>query len=234
MNYFQMALSATALSATLMASAYAESTTSEQKVVNIKVSQFDQEQKTTAGKNSASAQNKLAQLSSIQRKSSFVPNENVWIFDSWVTLNYDDDFDGFYSEFSVEFDVDTVYEHVPVYAIVYLGRNDVFDPIHVSETFDIYGDSSSDSLIVDSELVSGFAPDDYEVIIEIYDAVDDTLLAYTDGIEDADLAFLSLESKTFEDSGQSTVVVVEEYGGSIGWTLALGLGLVAVFRRRQK
>ena len=230
MKHSLLTLSAMFATALFVSPAWASQADTEEKVANVSVSQFDKPLVQRAGKSVQSKQALLQQLKGKSRKDGFIPNQNVWIFDSWVTLDFDEDLDGFYSEFSVEFDVDSVYAHVPVYAIVYLGRNDLFDAIHVSDNFDIYGESSADSLIVESELVSGFVPADYEIMIEIYDAFDDTLLAYTDGIEDVDLAYVSLESKTFEERFSDTVVIVVEHGGSLGWGLAGVLGLLW-FRR---
>lgn len=157
-------------------------------------------------------------------------NDDVWIYDSWVTLDYDLDYDGYYSQFTVEFDVDTVFEHMPVYAILYIGTNDVFEAIYVTDVFDVYSTSSLDSLVVETELVSGFIPDDYEVMIEIYGAASDALLAFSDGYDDADLAYVPLESATYEETYEETIVIVEEHGGSLSLASLLLCSLL-LFRK---
>lgn len=152
---------------------------------------------------------------------------DFWIYDAFITLNVDEDFDGFYSNFSVEFDADTVFTNAGVYARLYLSRGSVFEEFHTTSIFFIEGDSSQDGFVVDSELLSGFPPGDYELLIELYDSIDDALVATFDGTNDADLTFISLESKTFEDDG--TVIIVEE-GGSFGYLVLLVLPILI---RRQ-
>ncbi|RDV28950.1 hypothetical protein DXV75_00325 [Alteromonas aestuariivivens] len=164
---------------------------------------------------------------------------NFWIYDSWLNYfeDFDLDYDGYYSRFSVEFDADTVFARVPVYAVVYLGTHDRFEAIHVSSVFHIDGDDSRDSFVIDSTLVRGFPPRDYEVLIELYDAHTDAQLTSTDGYSDADLAFVSLESQNYDTPyTEGPVVIVEEYGGSLMWSSLLILGGLAMWRRshRQK
>jgi hypothetical protein len=149
-------------------------------------------------------------------------NEEFWIYDSWVTLDHDIDYDGYYSRFTLEFDADTIYTNAPVYAVVYLGNNDIYDSIHVSSVFDIYGEDSSDSFVLENTLISGFPPQEYDLLIELYDAYTDTLVAFSDSYDDADLYMLSLESDDYEYRYEDTVVVVEEHGGSTG-LVSLGL-----------
>lgn len=155
-------------------------------------------------------------------------NPDFWIFDAYIDLNSDPDFDGYYSYFTLEFDVDTVYSNADVYARLFLSQGDVFEEYHTSSVFRINGDSSLDSLVIESELVSGFPPGDYELLIEIYDAFDDNLVAIYDGYNDVDLTLLSLESRSFEET--QTVVVVRESGGSFGFLMLLVVPLL--IRRR--
>lgn len=157
-------------------------------------------------------------------------NNDFWFYDSWVTVKHDIDFDGYFSTVEVEFDADTVYNRAYVYGIVYLGVGDVFDSIHVTSVFAIDGDASTDSFTIESDLLSGFPSDDYEIMIELYDADTDGLVAITDGFDDADLAFVPLESQNY-DVAQSRVVVVEEHGGSVSigvLLLMLAAGLRAL------
>ena len=149
------------------------------------------------------------------------PDTDFWIYDAFVTLDVDEDADGYYSEFTVEFDADTVFVEADVYARLYLSDNDVFEEFHTTSVFIIEGDSSQDALVVESELISGYPSDDYELLIELYDAQTDALVAVFDGFNDADLTFISLESKTFEDSG--TVVIVTESGGALDISDVVGI-----------
>ncbi|GAA0858676.1 choice-of-anchor H family protein [Aliiglaciecola litoralis] len=148
------------------------------------------------------------------------PNDpDFWIYDASVSLNTDYDYDGYYSTFTLEFDADTVYVEAEVYARLYLARGEVFEEYHTTSLFWINGQSSDDSLIVKSELLSGFPPGDYELLIELYDGLDDQLVAVFDGFDDVDLTLLTLESMSYEE--QETVVIVTEHGGSFGFLILL-------------
>ncbi|WP_269518900.1 choice-of-anchor H family protein [Alteromonas sp. BMJM2] len=144
-----------------------------------------------------------------------------WIYDSWVRLQQDLDYDGYFSTFSVEFDADTIFIDAPVYAVLYLGQNGVYDAIHVSSEFFIYGEDSSDSFVIESTLVSGFPAYDYDILLELYDAQTEQLVAFSDGYDNAEFAFVPLESETNEYIVEETVVIVEEHGGTLNWAALL-------------
>jgi len=156
---------------------------------------------------------------------------DYWIYDSWVSLDTDIDYDGYYSEFTVEFDADTAYDSALIYGVIYLGRNDRYEAIHVTSEFVLYGEDSSDAFVVESRLLSGFPAADYDVLIELYDAYSEQLVAYSDGYCDADLAYLSLESDNHEYIYEDTVIVVEEHGGSTTIFGLLFIALTLVARR---
>lgn len=159
------------------------------------------------------------------------PSSDFWIFDAWFTYDNDVDYDGYYSSFTLEFDADSVYSRAPVYAVIYLGKNDLYDPIYVTSVFDIYGDASDDSLILENELISGYPNNDYDILIELYDAHTEQLVAFVDAYDDADLAYTSLESMDYEVVyTEPEVVVVTEHGGSLGWISVVLLAGIAVYR----
>ena len=168
-----------------------------------------------------------------QRSSNLtIVNNDFWIYDSWATLSKDFDYDGYYSNLTVEFDADTVYNRAYVYAVIYLGIGDVFESIHVSSVFAIDADSSNDSFVVESELISGFPSNDYEIMIELYDADTDEFVAFSDGFDDADLAFVPLESANYDVVSEPTVVIVEEHGGSLSYLGLLMTTLLLALRRK--
>lgn len=164
---------------------------------------------------------------SLQRKGEITRNNNpdFWIYDAFITYDEDEDFDGYYSRFTLEFDADTAFVSADVYARLFLSRGDVFEEYHTTSIFTINGDSSLDALVVDSQLLSGFPSGDYEMLIELYDTFDESLVAVFDGFNDADLTLLTLESKNFEEA-ETTIVIVEESGGSFGYLMVLLLPLV--------
>jgi hypothetical protein len=195
--------------------------------------------KTAQGKNSASQQStSFAQSQSaitlLARPQVQALDHEFWIYDAQVTLYSDPDFDGYYHHFSVEFDADTVFEHADVYARLYLGRGEVFQEYHTSSVFHINGESTEDSFEVDSELLTGFPSGDYELLIELYDAVNDELVATLDGNSDADLYLLALESEDFEEVYvEPRVVIIDENGGSMAYLTLLLLPL-ALYRLRKQ
>ena len=136
-------------------------------------------------------------------------NYDYWVYDAYVTLHTDSDYDGYYHHFSVVFDVDSIY--------------------HTTSDFYIGGDSTQDQITVETELLSGFYPDDYEVLIEIYDAYSNELVAVYDGYSDADLYLLSIESQDKEVIYvEPDVVVIEASGGSAAWLALLLLPILLV------
>ena len=159
-----------------------------------------------------------------QAKSS---NQAFWIFDAWVEFFRDDDSDGYFNHFSVEFDADTEYSSAQVYAILYLGNDEVFKEYHTTSNFSIFSDNSNDSFVVESELLNGFPPGEYEVLIELYNAYSNELIAVYDGNDDADLYLLSLESKEYEST---QVVIVTEHGGSVSLWFFLLLPFLLITR----
>jgi hypothetical protein len=158
-------------------------------------------------------------------------NDDFWIYDAWVSFDTDLDYDGYYHHFTLEFDADSYFNSVAVYARLYLARGEVFQEYHTTSVFIIEGDDDSDSLVVESELLSGFIPGDYELLVELYDANTDELVAVYDGYEDVDLSLLPLESKDYEEVYVEQVVVVHEYGGSMGLLMLFGLGLISLGKR---
>lgn len=159
-------------------------------------------------------------------------NGEYWVYDAYVTLYTDSDYDGYYHHFSVDFDVDTQYAHADVYARLYLGTGDEFREYHTTADFHIDGDSTDDQLTVETELLSGFYPDDYEILIEIYDAVTNELVAVADGYTYADLYLVSIESQDNEVIYvEPDVLVVEASGGSTGWFILflVPVALVRIF-----
>jgi hypothetical protein len=163
-----------------------------------------------------------------QAKSS---NQEFWIFDAWVEFFRDDDSDGYFNYFSVELDADTEYSSAEVYARLYLGIDEVFKEYHTTSDFNIFSDNTNDSFVVESELLNGFPPGEYEVLIELYDAYNDELVAVFDGNDDADLYLLSLESKEYEST---QVVIVREHGGSVSLWSFLLLPLLLITRHCRK
>jgi hypothetical protein len=156
---------------------------------------------------------------------------DFWIYDAWVSLIGDYDADGYFYRFSVELDADTNWSHAEVYVRFYLGDPQVFEEYHLSSVFSIYGDSSQDTFRLESELLEGVPPYDYDILIELYDAYSDELVAIIDNDQDGDLSYISLESYDYEYVRPDIIVVSRESGGSISSGLWCCLALMGLARR---
>jgi hypothetical protein len=91
------------------------------------------------------------------------------IYDADVMLSGDFDGDGYHHALNVYFDVDVSYDDATVYAKLYLSREGgPWSQYYTTDLFTIYGDDVADAYEVETELVDGYAPGYYEVLIEIY------------------------------------------------------------------
>jgi hypothetical protein len=89
-----------------------------------------------------------------------------------------------------------------------------------------------------TELLSGYPSGSYDLLIELFDAYDDSLLAYFGPDDTSELAFLPLEDAERDNVIVPDVIVVDRQrhgGGSLGglFILALGLAMLSARYRRQ-
>ncbi len=157
---------------------------------------------------------------------------NVW-FDT-IDISFESDLNdnGFYHGLYVRFDADTNYTNVPVYvhfALKRAGAPEVI--IHTSSVFTLYGTSADDWFAIESELQHSLPPAYYDLVIRIYDADYNDLLAEISGFDEPALSELPLEDYSYD---KPQVVIVEEDSGSLGWFSLLGLVAAALSRRRLK
>lgn len=151
---------------------------------------------------------------------------NFWFYDADVELFSDFDRDGYYFGIDLWFDADTNYAVADVYAVIFLSYEyGPWNEYAETDDFTLLGASSADDYIVETELVSGYPTGDYDILIELYDAYDDTYLASIGPEDTSELSLLPLEDSTRDavSGGQTQVVVNSGGGGSIGWLLLAGL-----------
>lgn len=123
------------------------------------------------------------------------------IASAYVNLLYDQDLDGYYSEFSVNFDADTTYEYADVYAELYLSLNGgPWELYHITDVFEIRGASYYDDYTVTTLLTEGYPPGSYDVLVDLIDYYDGSWVATIGPDESYDLYGLPLEDITYEDS----------------------------------
>lgn len=158
-----------------------------------------------------------------------------WIYDAGIELFVDADNDGYYRYLRVTFDVDSYFRNAWVYAALYLSPDGVvWELLHETDDFRVHGETPDDAYEVETELVSGYPPGDYDLLIEIYDA--DTGV-FQDELGPADssaFALLPLEDRA--NDTPASVVVVHEHGGggAASLPLLLILGAAAALRRRAR
>jgi hypothetical protein len=91
------------------------------------------------------------------------------IYEADVQLLADLDGDGFHHAINVFFDVDVSVDSATVYAKLYLSREGApWRQYFTTDLFTIHGDDFSDAYEVETELMEGYAPGYYAVLVEIY------------------------------------------------------------------
>ncbi|MFK8019105.1 MAG: choice-of-anchor H family protein [Pseudomonadales bacterium] len=160
-------------------------------------------------------------------------NSDFWVYDAFTELRHDVDGDGHYTRLIVDFDVDTVYLVADVYARLYLSRDQgPWNEYAVTEDFSVIASGSGDNYVMESDLVDGFPFGYYDVLIEIYDVIDNSLVAEFGPADSAALSDLPLEDE-FRDGAGDVIVVSHGGGGSIDIGLLALLCALLLFTRRR-
>jgi len=160
---------------------------------------------------------------------------DFWFFDADVVLFNDDDNDGYFHGIDLLFDADTIYAAVEVYAVVYLSHD--FGPWNeygITDDFWIFGASGDDEYVLVTELMSGYPTGDYDLLIELFDAQDNSFLASIGPDETSELSFLPLEDFGRDEPIAEIPVAVSHGGGaSGGWTIGFLLLMLVVSAVRK-
>ena len=91
------------------------------------------------------------------------------VYEADVQLISDLDGDGYHHAINVYFDVDVSYDSATVYAKLYLSRNgEPWSQYFTTDLFQIHGDDLADAYEVETELVDGYVPGYYSLLVEIY------------------------------------------------------------------
>ncbi len=167
---------------------------------------------------------------------SHAPNSDFWFYLADVELFRDDDRDGYFSGIDLLFDADTIYGAADVYAIVYLSlEGGPWNEYAVTEDFTIFGATSSDDYVIVTDLLAGYPTGSYDILIELLDAFDSSLLAVIGPDDTSELGFLPLEDMDRDTpfDGGHTIIVHDGGGGSLDWLLLLLLVTISLARRRR-
>ena len=154
-----------------------------------------------------------------------------------VELFNDHDRDGYFHGIDLWFDADTYFAFAEVYAVVYLSRDGgPWNEYAITDNFTLVGSSSEDDYVIVTELVSGYPPGSYDILIELFDAWDDSFVAWYGPEDTSELAFLPLEDAASDVADTPDVIVVNrDGGGTTGmiFILLLSLAAAAKYRARQ-
>lgn len=182
--------------------------------------------------NRSSGKRSLAQTKASANASNSV-NTDFWIYAADVDLFNDHDQDGFFHGIDLLFDADTFFAEADVYAVIYLSLDGgPWNEYAATENFTIFGATSDDEYVVVTELLSGYPSGSYDILIELFDAFDDTFVASYGPEDTSELAFLPLEDADRDVA--PTTVVVTGGGGSMGLALLalmFGAALTTALRR---
>lgn len=161
-------------------------------------------------------------------------HHNFAIYTGYSQLITDIDQDGYYQTFSVAFDADILspmmYEQAVVYADLYLSRDGGPWVLYFStDDFVITGQDTEDEFEVVTQLDSGYAPDHYDVLIELYEVGYQDVVATYSSDDSNEFYALPLESDDY-DPEYIDVVYHEEHGGGSSWLFFTTLVMLA-YRR---
>ena len=156
------------------------------------------------------------------------------IYDAVSILDDDFDWDGYYQTFTVQFDADvesyTMQESREVYALLYLSENGgPWLHYYTTDDFIIVGSSEDDIYEVSTTLLTDYAPEYYDVLIDLYQVgYSDVVATYSSDDSNA-LYALPLESSDY-DIVYEEVIIIEESAGSTSLLGLLFILFIAVNR----
>lgn len=146
-------------------------------------------------------------------------SNNFWFYSADVELFNDHDNDGHFHGIDLLFDADTYFVEADVYAVVYLSLNDgPWNEYSATDNFTLYGSAAEDEYVIVTELTSGYPTGSYDLLIELFDAYDDSFLASFGPVDTSELAFLPLEDSNRDTPfNEPPIIVRQRGGGSLGW-----------------
>lgn len=161
------------------------------------------------------------------------------IRDVTTSLLIDDDGDGHYSKFRVDFDPDADFDGTFVYAEVWVrGQGGEWIQEHVSDDFLVDASGDADVYSLTADWISGYPTAFYDVQIDLRDADTGALVASA-GSERPELSRIPLEDQARDtrvsppppDGGGGGTHSHEHGGGAMGGWFVFGLLLLLVWGR---
>ena len=153
-----------------------------------------------AVKSNAFASGKIRDVAKKAKRNARGSFHHFDIFQAQSYLIKDQDHDGYYQEFTVTFDADVNSFEADVYAELYLSKNGgPWRHYYTTDVFTIFGDSNQDEYEVFTRLVDGYNPDEYDVLIDLYEVGYSDIVASFSADDTNNLYALPLES-VYNDS----------------------------------
>ncbi len=129
------------------------------------------------------------------------------IFDASTFLNFDGDGDGYYSDFTVEFDADYDNGTAEVYAKIYTSQNGGdWEELFITDVFVISFDATDDFQSITTALNFGFPTGNYDILIDLYENGISGIVASLEPSTDGDLFALPLEDQEHERTSNASSI----------------------------
>jgi len=132
----------------------------------------------------------------------------VSVYDIWFNMTADSDGDGYYHQFDISFDIDTNVSSQRIYVTGEL-HGSTSQVLFQTDPYTLSGSSGSDTYQVRVLLTDGYATDQYELALNIYDADSGALLLQYDGVDDYRLNNLYLEDSSRESAYSAALSMYE-------------------------
>lgn len=168
------------------------------------------------------------------------PAQYFEIYNAEVYRSSDFDGDGYFHRIGVIFDVDVYNGDADIYAKIYLSREaGPWTQVFTTDLFGIVEDSEADTYEVATELLEGYEPGYYSLLLEIYSLHDPHMVASAildfDDMGEA----LRLEDQGWDDPypyaySETYTEVTYSHGGGALPLLPMLLGLFAIAARGRK
>ncbi|WP_444994564.1 choice-of-anchor H family protein [Aliikangiella sp. IMCC44359] len=136
----------------------------------------------------------------------------------WTSLDYDHDGDGYFSEFTVNFDANFSGGYADVFAELYLSKNGgPWVLYETTDVFTIHANDSDDYYTVSTKLNYGFPTDNYDVLIDLFESGYSGVVDTVGPDEFGSLSAFPLEDNEHELNSDNTLItyVASELSGDL-------------------
>ncbi|MEE2729902.1 MAG: choice-of-anchor H family protein [Pseudomonadota bacterium] len=133
---------------------------------------------------------------------------SVSVYDVWFDLQGDHDGDGYYHQFDVNFDIDTLRSSQRIFVVGEL-QGEHQQTLFQTEVYTIYGASGNDTYQARVLLTDGYPSDQYTLSLSIHDADTGAELLHYSNTDNPQLADLYLEDSSRENAALHSISIYE-------------------------